>query len=526
MPSPNITTIAFRGIEVIPVEVQVNLSSGVSNLHIVGLGDKAVTESRDRVRAALSSIGIALPARRITVNLAPADLPKEGSHYDLAIALVLLAALDIVPTESLYDTLALGEMTLDGRLMRVAGVLPVAKYCVDQNISLICPEENGNEAAWAVTTALRADTDTDVIVTNITAAKWLTDIIGVLREETSLPAPTPEPPKNPLPELPDLKDIRGQRDAQRALAIAAAGGHHMLMYGPPGAGKSLLASRLPSILPPMTIEEALEVSAIHSVSGMLGDNGFITRRPYRDPHHTASVVSLAGGGTRARPGEMTLSHRGVLFLDELPEFSRQTLESLRQPLETGQVTVSRANHHITYPSRFQLIAAMNPCRCGYFGDLDRQCDKTPGCARKYQEKLSGPLLDRFDLRIAVPAIDVLTLARAPGDEDTNNEDTISSAEVRQQVIRARDVQHTRFGTQGLTILMNAHIDAAQINDIIELSEEGRRTITRAVENLDLTARGFHRILRVGRTIADLDESRFIESHHILEALSYRVLTNW
>lgn len=418
-----INTVAFEGVDVRPIDVQVQITKGLPAFRVVGLPDKAVAESRERVRAALHAMGLSLPAKRITINLAPADVQKEGSHYDLPIALGLLSAMDVLSDSDLISYAALGELSLDGRIRPVAGVLPAAMHAVEQDMGLICPAGSGGEAAWAG--------DLEII-----AAPSLMQLINHIKGDQVLDPPEPQAKSSAGP-IPDLTDVRGQEIAKRALEIAAAGGHNMLMVGPPGSGKSMLAKRLPGILPPMSSREALDVSIIHSITGYLKDGALIDRRPFRDPHHSASLPALVGGGHKATPGEISLAHNGVLFLDELPEFQRNTLESLRQPLESGETLIARANHHVRYPARFQLIAAMNPCRCGYFDDPARACTQAPRCAVKYQAKISGPLYDRIDLHVDVPAVDARDLSGPKTGED--------SATVRNRVITARRAQYNDSG---------------------------------------------------------------------------------
>lgn len=382
-----IATVAFSGTDVLPIDAQVQMSPGVVAFNIVGLPDKAVAESRERVRAALHAMGLSLPAKRITVNLAPADVLKEGSHFDLPIALGLLAAMQIVPAEEAARYVALGELALDGKLSAVAGILPSAIHANATQRGLICPAANGNEAVWAGEIDVLAAGDLLALINHFKGQQILSrpalQLAGI---DTSYA---------------DLRDIKGQETAKRALEVVAAGGHNLLMIGPPGSGKSMLAARLPGILPPLSPPEALEVSMIHSLAGLLADGKLLQRRPFRDPHHSATQPALIGGGLRAKPGEISLAHHGVLFLDELPEFPRPTLEALRQPIESGRAVVARANHHVTYPARFQLIAAMNPCRCGYLSDPTQGCGRAPRCGQDYQSRLSGPLLDRIDCHVEV-----------------------------------------------------------------------------------------------------------------------------
>src|SRR5580765_3024739 len=386
----SVATVAYLGLEARAVEVQVQLTSGVPKFTIVGLPDKAVAESRERVRAALAAIGLALPPKVITVNLSPADLPKEGSHYDLPIALCLLAAIGATDAETLSHYVAVGELSLDGRIAASPGVLLAALHASSLDKGLICPATQGSEAAWAG--------ELDVI-----AAPDLLALLAHLKGTSLVPPPLPA--ETDAPEGgPDLAQVKGQEVAKRALEIAAAGGHNLLMSGPPGAGKSLLAACLPGILPPLRPSEALEVSMVASVAGELGGGKILRRRPFRAPHHSASMAALVGGGLRVRPGEVSLAHHGVLFLDEFPEFSPQTLDALRQPLETGDCMIARANHRVTYPARIQLVAAMNPCRCGMAGEPGYRCLRGERCRTDYQARISGPLLDRIDLTTAVPAV--------------------------------------------------------------------------------------------------------------------------
>src|SRR5436190_6158069 len=397
-----VSTVAFEGIEARAVDVQVQVAPGLPAFHVVGLGDKAVSEARERVRSALVASGLALPSRRITVNLAPADMPKEGSHYDLPIALGLMAAIGAIPHDALAGFTVLGELGLDGSIAAVAGALPAAMGANERGEGLICPAACGAEAAWA-------SPDLQII-----AASSLIQLANHFKGTQVLSRPIPK--IRTLEELPlDLADIKGQESAKRALEVAAAGGHNLLMVGPPGAGKSMLAARLPSILPPLTPGELLEVSMVASVAGEIAEGALTNRRPFRAPHHSASMAALVGGGLRAKPGEISLAHQGVLFLDELPEFQPQVLDSLRQPLETGEVAISRANHRVTYPARFMLVAAMNPCRCGRANDPGFACKRGANarCAADSQGRLSGPLLDRIDLHIEVPAVTAIDLILPP-----------------------------------------------------------------------------------------------------------------
>jgi magnesium chelatase family protein len=500
-----VRTVAFQGIEAVPVDVQVMVAPGKVGMSIVGLPDKAVAESRERVQAALHASGLSMPARKVTVNLAPADLPKEGSHYDLPIALGLMAALGAVPADALAGYVVLGELSLDGAIAAVAGVLPAAIGANAEGKGLICPHVCGPEAAWA-----SAEID-------ILAPRSLIAIANHFRGTQVLSRPEAGV-RQGAGVLPDLADIKGQESARRALEVAAAGGHNLLMAGPPGSGKSMLAQRLPSILPPLAPRELLEVSMIASVAGELAEGRLSDRRPFRAPHHSASMAALVGGGLRARPGEVSLAHNGVLFLDEFPEFSPQALDALRQPLETGECVIARANHRISYPSRIQLVAAMNPCRCGMAGEPGWRCARGERCKADYQARISGPLLDRIDLRVEVPAVSASDLVR-PGQSEP-------SAAVAARVARARAIQAERFERLGASgVVTNAHCGAALIEKIAAPDAGGQTLLGDASEKLGLSARAYHRILKVARTLADLEGSETVGRIHLAEAISYRVASD-
>jgi magnesium chelatase family protein len=484
------------------VDVQVMIAPGKANMHIVGLGDKAVAESRERVQAALHASGLSMPAKKVTVNLAPADLPKEGSHYDLAIALGLMAALGAIPGDALAGYVVIGELSLDGTIAPVTGCLPAAIGANAMGKGLICPHACGAEAAWAGESI------------DILAPRSLIGMANHFRGTQVLSRPVASL-KAAASNLPDLADIKGQESAKRALEVAAAGGHNLLMVGPPGSGKSMLASRLPSILPPLEPRELLEVSMIASISGTLADGQLTDRRPFRAPHHSASMAALVGGGLRAKPGEVSLAHHGVLFLDELPEFNPQVLDSLRQPLENSEAVIARANHRVTYPARFQLIAAMNPCRCGLAGEPGHTCARGPRCQSEYQAKLSGPLLDRIDLRIDVPAVTPADLIRPHKAE--------SSASVAARVAAARARQRQRFEAAGVPLITtNAACSPAMIENFAEPDSAGIKLLSDASDHLKLSARAYHRILKVARTLADLDGEDKVGRIHLAEAISYRV----
>jgi magnesium chelatase family protein len=496
-----IATVAFRGIEVMPIDVQAQLTNGLPAFTIVGLPDKAVAESRERVRGALHAIGLALPAKRITVNLSPADVQKEGSHYDLPIALGLLVAMNLLPLEELAGFVALGELALDGAVTRVDGALPSAMHAQTLDRGLICPLANGGEAAWAGDLPILAAPSLLALVNHFKGNAVLQRPQALLAADDS--------------RAPDFADVKGQETAKRALEVAASGGHNVLMIGPPGSGKSMLAARLPGILPALSPEEALEVSMIASVAGALENGRISQRRPFRDPHHSASLPALVGGGLRARPGEISLAHRGVLFLDELPEFARPTLEALRQPLESGRAVIARANAHVTYPSQVQLVGAMNPCRCGHLADPAQACSRAPRCGEDYQSRLSGPLLDRIDIHIEVPAVSATDLSLPPPSEN--------SASIARRVAAARAVQEERYAREqqppGQRI--NALADGALLDRVATPDAGGKALLTQAAERLRLSARGFHRVLRVARTLADMEGADTVGRVHIAEALGYR-----
>ena len=486
---------ARAGMDAPLVSVEVHLSNGLPALSIVGLPETAVKESKDRVRGAMLTAGFEFPARRITINLAPADLPKEGGRFDLPIALGILAASGQIPGAELSELEFAGELALSGELRAVQGILPVALQTCKAGRTLVVPVENTGEAALVRTA-------------RVLGGKHLLDITAHLTRTRRLPPADPVTVITAAADLPDLADVRGQQHARRALEIAAAGCHSLLLLGPPGTGKSLLASRLPGILPEMSESEALETAAIQSICGRPIDAGNWKHRPFRAPHHTASGVALVGGGTNPGPGEISLAHNGVLFLDELPEFDRRVLEVLREPLESGHITISRAARQAEFPARFQLLGAMNPCKCGWLGDPSGRCHCTSEQVLKYRGKISGPLLDRIDMHVEVPRL---------GFDDMQGPQGECSASVRIRVTATRNVQLHRNGT------LNSRLTHQQIDTVCTLNESDRILLQQAMTKLQLSARAYHRILKLARTIADMDEAENIQTRHLMEAINYRKL---
>ena len=495
-----VNTIAFNGLEILDVELQVQISAGLPSFMIVGLPDKTVAESKERIRAAFFSMGIKLPAKRITVNLTPADILKEGSHFDLPLALGLLSGMGVIKNEQIAPYVVLGEVGLDGSIVGVNGVLPVAVNSAKKGKGIICPKCQGGEAVWAG-------------LEQIIAVQNLLELINHFQNAMDISPPVADKMESLVNHL-DMSDVKGQESAKRAMEIAAAGGHNLIMVGPPGSGKSMLASRLPTILPPMTTDEAIETSMVHSVAGALKHGKLCFERPFRSPHHTASTPALVGGGRKARPGEISLAHNGVLFLDELPEFSRDTLEALRQPLENKEVSISRVNSHMTFPAKFQLVAAMNPCRCGNFGNSALECSRAPKCAEEYQAKISGPLLDRIDIQIEVPAVNPWDMANASKGE--------SSEEIRKRVIFAREIQKKRFKSYNLPyFLTNSDLKGELLEQATVMEDDAKALLISFSDKVKLSARAYHRTLRLARTIADLQNEIKLLRIHIAEALSMR-----
>lgn len=497
-----INTVTFNGINTVDVNVQVSISPGLPAFNIVGLPDKTIAESKERIRAALNSIALAMPPKRVVINLAPADLMKEGSHFDLPIMMGILVGLNVIPAEAIENFIVIGELGLNGQILPVNGILPAAIKAATKNMGIICPQENGSEALWS---------GNDSII----AAPNLLSLINHFKGTSYITPPSPVELTHEIVTNKhlDFKDVIGQETTKRILEIAAAGNHNVLMVGAPGAGKSMLAARMPSILPPMSPEEILETSMIYSVMGEIKNGQLNYTRPFRAPHHSASQVAIVGGGhsKRIMPGEISLAHNGILFLDELPEFSRAIIDSLRQPLETKEISISRASSFVKYPANFQLIAAMNPCRCGYLNQPNQQCSKAPKCGEEYQNKISGPIIDRFDLFVEVHTIPEYEHGLVAKNE--------TSEEIKHRVTKARLFQKERF--KNASYKTNSSLDGDLLYSNTKIDDDSKNLLNSFAKKMSISMRSYNRILKVSRTIADLEQKDHIEKHHISEAISYR-----
>ncbi len=493
-----VKTVSFVGLDVKEIEVQVHITKGIPMFSIVGLANKSVSEAKERVRSAIASSGFAFPQSRITINLAPADVVKDGSHYDLPIAIGILVSLGLIQQEAIDGKIILGELSLDGNLNRIGGILPTAIYAKKHELGLITPFDCASEALFV-------DEKSQII-----PAKSLSNLISILQGYSTPEFPQPLEIYHGQESKLCFSEVKGQEHAKRALEIAASGGHNVLMKGMPGSGKSMLAKRIVTIMPELSLEEMLEIGTIHSISNSIKDFTLTKQIPYRAPHHSASTASIVGGGKKAKPGEITLAHKGILFLDEFAEYQANVLEALRQPMETREITISRVENHITYPADFILIAAMNPCKCGYLGDSTRECNKAPICSQEYTKKISGPIMERIDIHITVNPNTANIFAENQAKAET-------SSQVRERVLTSRKVQEDRFGTKKT----NSQMTNFEIEQHCKLNEECEKIIRNAMERFSLSIRQYHKILKISRTIADITNSVDIQKSHLMEALGYR-----